>query len=745
MAYNPSTSRAECNLHAGLVNQDSINDPRTFNRESYNSFDKSQLRIDTQLFDEIRPVYFDPAIAGDTKRIRAMQDLRTYTLKSPLLTPVKMHRAFFQVPWSVIMPRTWERIIRQPISGEDIEGKVNPYIPLTGLAADSPSGSQLNGHPGIIGLFTRLEYLLNNVPSLQTDPTLRPNYFGVLARMVYLYTNIFGASSLPRLLKCRISRPYLEVSQEAYSPEQMMSRLIGVIRGHDYTQDGGKKWQQFNEGSSIVISYHTSENEHRVVQCESAKDVLNAIREMVLYGVDLSMSIDGLSTNVDWADLPALAQFVLTGNMESAAGTFSKVLLARYPDNTAADADLYDNTYNIMPCIAYQCVVRQFFTNSKIDPVYSAKQWQQSVIGSLTKAAADLGLTDSYPYSEQNGVAFDLDAYSAGAWETALDIISQCTTNWMGSSGIPGAWKTALPLAIGYFEELFTLGQSMRYGDYFTAARTRPLAVGDVSVSVNASKVSAIDVNYSLWMQRFLNGVNRVNQSIYDYLQSMTGILPARREPQPNFIASETYNIGGMEVENTAEQQGNIVTLLRNSESRTIYEFMNDEESFIIGVDTFSLAYCYRDAMHKVAEMNDRLDWFNSFMQHVGDQSVSVEELMSPENVQLFKEPISYQLRYAQFKFSFNDACGGFLSKSSTLDSWAAMFDIEKAKVFSDSDSTNNRPILDSYFIRNHNYDFDKFYQSLTGDNAADYFHFIKSVYFPDVTNSKQQAYPALL
>ena len=86
MAYNPSTSRAECNLHAGMVNQDSINNPTTTNRESYNTFDKSCIRLDTQLFDEIRACYMNPAIEGDVKRINMSQDLRSPVLKSPLLT-----------------------------------------------------------------------------------------------------------------------------------------------------------------------------------------------------------------------------------------------------------------------------------------------------------------------------------------------------------------------------------------------------------------------------------------------------------------------------------------------------------------------------------------------------------------------------------------------------------------------------------------------------------------------------------
>ena len=114
MVKNPSVtgSRQDCNYHAGLVNQDSLNNPKTSNMESYNTFDKSSIVGETVLFDTVTPFDMLPAIEGDHIRLRMSQDLRTYTLKSPLLTPVKQHQAYFQVPWRAIMPNTWEYLRR---------------------------------------------------------------------------------------------------------------------------------------------------------------------------------------------------------------------------------------------------------------------------------------------------------------------------------------------------------------------------------------------------------------------------------------------------------------------------------------------------------------------------------------------------------------------------------------------------------------------------------------------------------
>lgn len=693
MPYNPSTSRAECNLHAGMVNQDSINDPRLSNNESYNSFDKTCIKLDTQLFDEIRVCYTDTAESGDVKRIDIMQDLRSPVLKSPLLTPVHMHRSFFQVPWSVIMPNTWEYVYRNPVKGEDIIfDDVAPLIKLSSF-------------------FT----FLNDIKRRMSAGALTAEYLDFFVRYVYFIWSAFGRGSLPRQLKCRIGNlPVFATAPsttgwpsdvtkfgEFNDPDVLMEWLCALLLGEvvvpvSISDNGFSPESIYTSGGALSVNLFFSDAStslRNTYVCKSRGDVFNFLREYILHGIPGSLVTPTLSSdsNIYPGLLSVLPTFLTSTN----------------------------KTYNLMPLIAYQCVVAQFFTNDHVDAVYSAKMWQQNALSSVLYR-----FSSSVPGPESsftiNGVDVPYDAYSGAIlkYYFALDY------NGADTSAI------LLPL-FSYLQNLFLVGQSLRYGDYFTSARTQPLAVGDVTAAVNDSMVSAVDVNRALWSQRLLNAINRTKQSIYDYMQSLTGVLPARREPQPNFIITEDYRIGGMEVENTADNQGNIITLFRNTESKRAYDVYIDEPSFIIGVDYFSAAVVYPDARMKITDMQDRFDWFNHFMQHIGDQIIDRDELASQRSMGI---PFAYQLRYAEFKFSISDACGGFLFDDSQLDSWALQFHPENGGMYT----------FGSMFIRNHNADFDNFFASLTAADSSRY-HFIKFIYFRDMTNSKQQAFPSLL
>lgn len=679
MPTNPSLSRAECNLHAGLPNQDGINNPKLANNEGYNTFDMSSIRQDTMLFDEIRPIDMRPALAGDVKRLRTSHDLRTYTLSSPLLSDVELHRAYFQVPWSVIMPNTWQYALRTPIAGEDVvQSDVFPVVDLNLL-------------------YDYLNKLLSSFSSLQSIQNALPRGSEALSvtswfcKVIYLYQSLFGRSSLPRLLKCRV--PY-----DSLDFDVIFGRLCTAISTHM---------------GDNAASFVNADGDEVVYYVKSPKDVANLIREYTLYGDDSALNVGfvyfDVATEQDYAPFVTAIRGIIFGD-----------------ENSTKSFDIFKRlsksyNYDLMPLVAYQCLCAQFFTNDKVDDIFSAKMWQQNSLSFIREKFS--ALTPATLISV-NGVTFECDAYSGKVLRYV------CSGNLL---------FRAFDF-LDYFQELVTIRQSMRYGDYFTSGRRQPLGVGDVNAPVVGNNVSAIDVNKSLWMQRFTNAVNRAKQSIYDYMEAMDGVLPQRREPQPNFISSEVFSLGGQEVENTAQDQGTIVTLLRNGESRYMFEVFVDEPSFIIGVDFFSTRYCYTDVSHRVAFLDDRLQWFNHFMQHVGDQSIELREL-SGYSLPAGREPLdsfAFQLRYAEFKNSFNDACGGFLADDTQLKSWSILFDF-------DLEASRYGSHLNSAFIRNHNCDFDKLYASLTGNNFSNYFHFIKSIRIMDDTNSKQQSFPSLL
>lgn len=729
--YNPSTSKADCNLHAGMVNQDSQNTPQTSNRESYNTFDKSRVRFTTARFDEIQPVYFDPSIEADVRRLRNVHDLRTYTLKSPLLSNVKLHRTFFSVPWSTIAPNTWEYLYRQPVHGSDIDyKKVAPNLNLTNF----------------VTYLDTLQQKLYNVGTEVASPssTTTGVFFATLIRLCLIVNGYMSKASLCRCLGGRFPLKY--------DADAMYERLVQVL-SNTIPEDAGVdnlgilSMSFIGDGPDLDIDIVGGDIANPGFRYFIGLDdvnpagVFNFLREYSLYGFSNGDRGDpAISFSSSWSD----ATFISTNAQKIVEYVFGS---ARPFNPSTVVYDNVKDTYNLMPLIAYQCAVAQFYTNSHIDAVYSAKMWQDNARSALYEMFNHLTPSALRSYDELyfnlNGVSVPYDAYSGIMIDHVLS--SAYSSEFWNRFSADFNYRYHCVLQSYLFEPVL-IGQSLRYGDYFTTGRPQPLAVGDVTVTVNegqsgqASTVNVIDVNQKLWVQRFLNAVNRTKQTIYDYIYAMAGVSPERRESQPNFICSEVYNIAGMEVENTTSQdQGNIVTLLRNSESRYMYEVMIDEPSFIIGLDSFSVQYAYPDAMNHIYKMDDRLDWFNHFMQHVGDRPLDYDELSLPKSKANFGEPFAYALMYWNFKTAISDAVGGFIDGS--LPSWAVFYDIGHW----DNSEASDVPYINSAFIRNHNEDFDKLYASLTGESCANRFHFIKSIYFSDMVNSRQQAYPALI
>lgn len=711
MAINPSTSRAECNYHAGLVNQDSRNHPQTSNRESYNTFDKSHQIADTQLFDEVRPFYMDAALSGDVKRLRFKNNDWSPITNSQILTDVHKHRAFFQVPWSVIMPNTWEYLFREPVQGEDIVwGDVAPVLTPSDFA----------------DILNNLFYFVNAGTATKFDDLTAER----LIKSVYVFYSMFGCGSLPQTLGVRItSSNTFSKGFVDFTPEKAFQRLCQLFSSDGVEIAEGVNYSILGSGSLLSFLPYYVVNPSGVTQnyeyyVKTPVQAFNFFRDFILYSN--SGTFDGASIqNI--------------GNVGSRSLTVADVFLYVFTGRQAQERvepsfffsrmmNIFNSlpvgwSYNLMPVIAYQCLWHQFFTNDRVDPIYNAKSWQ-SYLWSTYICGGESPVVPSFYI---NGASVLYDTFSKYSLHL---LFSQIVSD-----------RSRLDASLDVLLELFVVRPSMRGSDYFTSMRTQPLAVGDVSINVNSNIVSAVDVNKSLWVQRFLNAVNRTKQSIYDYLQSITGVLPARREPQPNFIAEEVYSLSGQIVENTGTDQGSMVSILRNMQSNMMYDVFIDEPSFVIGVDSYSVPYVYPDSCNRISHMSDRLDWFNDFMQHVGDQSVYLDELYTPANLSTAMNPIGYQLRYAEFKNKISRACGAFISDVGPLNTWLILFGRDGYNGEMLDPGRNISP----YMIRNHNQDFDVLFASLTQTDPTNRYHFVKYTAIAENDNSKQQAYPTLL
>ena len=198
------------------------------------------------------------------------------------------------------------------------------------------------------------------------------------------------------------------------------------------------------------------------------------------------------------------------------------------------DSDPSEDYYlNIEPIISYQLACAQFGSNDFIDPIFSAQLYRQNMLALATHNLHVL----TFDY---NGVPTLYDVFSQAYFDALInDVIS-----YPYESGFD------------FFLNLFSYQKSLRFGDYFTGTKVRPLAVGEYSAEVVDGSVSAIDVTKSIQMQRLLNRVNMVGRKLGDYLAGIFGgQLPEAPKDIPIFLAHQRFPINGFTTQNTGEAQ----------------------------------------------------------------------------------------------------------------------------------------------------------------------------------------------
>lgn len=355
----------------------------------------------------------------------------------------------------------------------------------------------------------------------------------------------------------------------------------------------------------------------------------------------------------------------------------------------------FDNSINIEPLISYQLACAQFASNDFVDYIYSAQLYRDNM-----QAIFRGNAQRNYPEFLYNGVSYLYDVFSQKIFDLLIN------------SGV------FLYSSIDFFLNLTTYVRSLRYGDYFTGAKPRPLAVGEYSAEVVDGSVSAIDITKSIQMQRLLNRVNMVGRKLGDYLAGIFGgSLPLADKDVPIFLAHQSFDIKGFETENTAERQfdvdkpNTITSHLRSTGNKHSFEIQIDEPCYIIGMNSYDMMRIYSKTMDRFSFHFDRYDDFIPQMQYIGDQDILRKELDSTD---ISDMPFGYALRYMEYKQRYSYASGGFISR---LPSWALITD--------NNDGNPADTHITPDYIRSSPSEFDRFFKSLSGYSLASRFHFI--------------------
>lgn len=667
MAYNQS------GLEAGLVHADNVNNPETRVIRGKNKFPQSFIHPSSCRYGEVDPVAAMKCERGDTFPYKFVTDLDTFTMKSPLKTKVNMYSAAFKVPMQAIYPRNWEIMLPTPNKGDDV-----------------PDNTR--------ALFDPIRFD-NRLSSWMTDSVSHGDFYSIYVRIVLLKELIFSDGSLFSKFNMHYGAFNLfeKFRDGTGSTTSLEYRLLSF---DDWFDTKFAPWLKEAFARSEASAADNANYSHLfpIDSDDTSRFVVTSDERLI------SSYVPGVSTK-RYISFRRALELLRTGEY-----TVSFPLL-NFADNTDLQnvswpitGITFTEDVNIEPIISYQLCCAHFFSNSKIDFVYTAQLWRDNMRSIIYGNRV-------FPTFEWNGINMQYDVMSKKVFDYII------TSNWTNSA----TSTSSLPFVdvSSFYFNLFSFQRSLRYGDYFTGAHTEPLAVGDINAPVVNGSVNALTMTRRIQWTRYLNKVNISGPRLEDWLRAVFGgKKPEAPKDVPIKLSVETFNVSGFEVNNTGDAQQNpddrviATTNLRLTDSKYMFEAEIEEPCWIIAVQYFDAHRIYSRTFDRFAFHKDRYDDFIPDFQFIGDQEVFLKEL---DAATLGSElPYAYNLRYMEYKNRYSYASGLFVRK---LRSWALI-----------TDSADGNPAtrhIDPEYIRSSPSEFDRFYKSLSGYSLGTYAHFI--------------------
>lgn len=629
-------------------------------------------------FGEYRPILAEDVNKDEVFPIHSQHEIRSYTLKAPLMQTVRRNKDYFFVPSEAILPLNWEKFFDHPVRGGDVTNDVGPTV---------------ENFWNYVATFMSAQY--SNLQSLlaASGTTSQQALLAVLRFLIlgeYFYSN----GNLLATLNCHGS-PYVDIQPKAaharypnhLSWDAFFDDLIGVMK-------------------NVVKEFFLTVDTYAY----TVSDEQNAPGE----------------PNTSWHHALSLLRDNPTGTITGVTLTGSGNLLINAVTTYLGKIDFLTFSPANVPLKleklwAYQLVCAHYFSNDHIDFVYSADLFRQLIGNYISRVYSTSNYLPPSMFFGRNGIRYQADNLSAKGFVFVITHSSAVTDTLLYNA------SQAQNGILGYLSALFGFRRSLRYLDYFTGSRSQPLAVvgntgaTSTDVAVNSNTVSVIDITKSIQAQRLLNSVNRVRHNFEGYLKGIFGgKLPAPDYHNPFYIAHTSDVIYGQETENTGVSQMQdsiaITTNLRGTSGNYVFEAHSDRPGIIIGISSFDITRIYTKSTDRCFFHTDRYDWFNPFLQYIGDQEIYLQELgINPQGSSLvFMTPFSYTIRHMEYKQKMNYASGGFC-EDGYLPGW----------IFVASDRRGTQGTINPDWIRSVPAEFDRFYISLNGYSLATYFHFI--------------------
>lgn len=633
-------------VQAGTVQEADVNNPSVKTYRGKNMFPQSFQHPSTCRYGEVDPVFAAKCEVGDVYHYKFDTDLDTFTLASKLKSKVKMKVAAFKVPMQAIYPRNWvDRMLPKPVQGDDVPDDSRALFDVNDYRKSLQSA--------LFGAYER-------------------DLFSDYVRIVFLLEQVYSAGSL-------FSKFNMHLDSTVFN-----------VRDPGFREDVSDVDMYFDDWFDIIFVPYFIDN--LSLQSDLAfiyKKDNNLINYQIAASPDMIDEMQSVSSkrliSVRRAfELLRTGEYYLNEQLVFESNDTMKLYLFNAVNS--------DQLINIEPIIAYQLACAHFFSNSKVDFVYTAQIYRDN----MQAIIVDAGLT--YPYFVYNGVPYLYDVFSQQVFEIALN-----------------------NSVFDFFHNLFEFQRSLRYGDYFTGSRVAPLAVGDIDAPVVDNSVNALDMTRKLQITRYLNRVNITGPRFADYIRNILGgHVPEAPKDVPVKLSEIAFDVSGFEVNNTGDAQFNTeypnitTSALRLTGQNYMFEVSINEPCWLVGVQFFEAHRIYSRTMDRFAWHYDRYDDFIPDMQYTGDQDIKTRELDfvngGPD------QNFAYNLRFMEYKQRYSYASGGFIR---ALRTWAFITDNADGNPYSSLGK------ISPEYIRSSPSEFDRFYKSLTGYSMGTYFHFI--------------------
>ncbi len=734
---NPSLQKSMGNSPQDRVT--SAADQTYANGQPYNTFDLSDTVPDTQRAADQLPFEFMDCVAGDRVIITSSSKIKANQLPATLMSKFNAYEDYFAVPMSCMYPINYDKMIANPTKGDDLPLQALPAFPIAlylanlTFAKQQTFGSdsmkvQLNSDlftiPSIAFATTpnvlvgdeistensfattvRFNYLLRALYLLSSDSLLHRIGYGIeysylIPQEVYDQSTLFDAYkpniriSLQEVIKCFFDYFYQFVTSYVIGKE---GAFVGFWKPADTVSGFGTfNSSAFGSWSNVTTAVDT---------LSQFRDIMNRCVESgyLFYFNPVGESLD---LDVYYDDL----SFILRILQSFATKLYN---LAAISDNTVEIPSLA--YFNPSRLLAYHLSMAQYSTVDTVDYLFTAKLWMQNIESLLFNPASVFGSEFQSSRSEcrstfyYNGVSTMYDIFTIGSLVPAL--------------ASPAFYVIK---HLGLFANLFVPARSLRYRDYFMAARPNVTSVGNLQIAMNNNVLFASDITKGLVAQRFLNAVNRVGNKLVDYLAGIFGVVPKNVEAEPHFIARRKITIENVVNTNTESDMGRQQTNLVSSDSVSGIDVYIDEDSVLVAVRSFDIVGANFSGINRHLMNFDRFQKFNPMFQNIGDQDIKLIELTGNILDASVTLPVfGYATRYAEYKEPVSLCQGGSLLYT------PGWFFIRKFFQPSTFDALDN-PIpsdktIKPNLIRHNNVEFDSIMAGNTSLDPAGYFHFIIS------------------